>query len=95
MSPENLEKKPYLGEAADVWSCGVILFIMLSGFPPFAVAKRSDWYYNCVRLGKVKEFWAAHHRAPGLQVRQRGGENIKFTLSCVCVWCSMCCSGAI
>ena len=37
VSPEVLAEKPY-GCAADVWSCGVVAFIVLGGYPPFAAA---------------------------------------------------------
>ena len=34
-APELLSNRPYDGSQADVWSCGVVLFIMLTGCPPF------------------------------------------------------------
>jgi serine/threonine protein kinase len=40
MAPEILAHKEYDGAKADVWSAGVVLFIMLAGNPPFQIAKK-------------------------------------------------------
>ena len=34
LSPEVLRKEPY-DKAVDMWACGVVLYILLVGYPPF------------------------------------------------------------
>jgi len=35
MSAEMIEGKAYVGQASDLWSCGVILFALVCGYLPF------------------------------------------------------------
>jgi len=64
MAPEMIRNpKGYDGMKADVWACGVILFIMLAGFPPFQKPDMSDWWFNKLVNGKHALFWQAHSRS--------------------------------
>lgn len=69
MTPENLNHLPQLDVMTDVFSCGVILFIMLTGVPPFGLAIESDWFFNKLKYHHYDEFWKMHAR--NLTVAQR------------------------
>jgi len=43
-------------------AAGVILFIMLAGFPPFQFATKQDWWYQKLQTGRHALFWKAHCR---------------------------------
>jgi serine/threonine protein kinase len=63
MAPEILAHQSYQGDKADVWSAGVVLFIMLGGFPPFQQATLADWWFKAVTLKNYGAFWDAHSRS--------------------------------
>ena len=63
MAPEIISHQAYSGAAVDVWSAGVVLFIMLCGNPPFDIAARTDWWFNAISMNRYDRFWAAHLRA--------------------------------
>ncbi|KAG2212534.1 hypothetical protein INT45_009252 [Circinella minor] len=56
-SPEIVRGKPYLGFAVDVWSCGVILYVLLTGRFPF------DDDHVPRLLAKIKS--GRHRKLPG------------------------------
>merc|ERR1712070_1284534 len=60
MAPEVLSKHRYLGEKTDSWSIGVVLFIMLSGNPPFQIANLQDWWFKQLATNRPERFWKAH-----------------------------------
>jgi len=61
MAPEILERGEYSSKV-DVFASGVILFILVSCFPPFRETRDSDWWFNKIIQGKVNLFWLAHER---------------------------------
>eukprot|EP00953_Heterococcus_sp_UTEX-ZZ885_P021657 12077-Heterococcus_DN1.PRE.1 len=59
--PEVLEGRVgYEGAPADVWCAGVVLFLLLLGHPPFAMANRDDWWYRAYITDRTKAFWDSH-----------------------------------
>jgi len=63
MAPEVMARQGYDGAKADLWSAGVVLFIMLAGCPPFQQAAPGDWWFNAVRSNRHDKFWMAHLRS--------------------------------
>lgn len=63
MAPEIISKQPYSGVKVDLFAAGVILFITLTGHPPFSKAEQKSCpYYRCLSTGKELKFWDAHAR---------------------------------
>ncbi|CAM9149551.1 unnamed protein product [Chrysoparadoxa australica] len=84
MAPEVMQHRPegYQGSKSDIWSLGVVLFIMIAGNPPFALANSSDWWFNAVSNGRYDRFWAAHLRAcPNFPLAAQDLLNQMFTVN--------------
>lgn len=65
MAPEIKEGKQYDGRQIDIFSCGVILFIIVQGIFPFKEAKKDEYFYNLILQGKIEHYW-----------KKVGGQNL-------------------
>lgn len=76
MAPEVVKREPY-GKPVDVWGCGVILFILLSGCLPFYGTK--ERLFEGIIKGKYKVLcWLAGFL---LDTRGCGGMRLAGSLS--------------
>ena len=49
MAPEIKEGKKYDGNKADIFSAGVILFVIVVGLFPFNEASKDDFFWNLLQ----------------------------------------------
>merc|ERR1719498_386596 len=65
MAPEIKEAKTYDGMQIDMFSTGVILFIIVQGIFPFKEAKKDEYFYNLLLQGDFDTYW-----------KKTGGQNL-------------------
>jgi len=57
MAPELHYSKPYSGIKVDMFACGILLFLMMIGRPPFFRAIHKDPFYRHIITGNPEKFW--------------------------------------
>lgn len=61
MAPEIRGGIGYSGQAVDIFAAGIMLFIMMTGRPPFNKATPDDKYYVPFCTGRINKFWEMHN----------------------------------
>jgi len=62
----NLEPTNYIKD--DIFTLGMMLYIMVTGLPPFQQAKKSDKHYKPIALGMHNQFWNEAENRLGYQI---------------------------
>jgi len=57
MTPEQLAGLKYCGRQADLFSSGVVLFMMLTQCQPFQKAATNDHFYRYIAGNRPDKFW--------------------------------------
>ena len=80
-APEILNNSSYTGEKADIFSLGVMLFILCSGFPPFNQAVSDDSLFKMIKSQNFIEFWSIWEEQVGLKFSKELKDLLNLT------WC--------
>jgi len=62
-APEIVKREKNYTKAVDIFSAGVVLFLLLAGYPPFEAAHHTDKWFNPLTLGDSAKFWHYHRKA--------------------------------
>jgi serine/threonine-protein kinase HSL1 (negative regulator of Swe1 kinase) len=86
MAPEVFSCQPYCPRAADVWSCGVILFIMLVEAFPYELPLGNDQRFRYIFSGRVSELlqlWKKQLPADAIDLLNRmlSPQNTRITIA--------------
>jgi serine/threonine protein kinase len=82
MPPEVfLKSEVKSAEKFDIFSLGVILFVMLCGHFPFKTSQAMDPFYKLIRKKKYERFWG-YHEKKGLKVDVELKQLIMSMLDC-------------
>ena len=57
VAPEIIEQKPYDGRKSDIFSLGVILYVIVLFKFPFSKAEKDEYFYKLIFDDKLDEFW--------------------------------------
>lgn len=57
MAPEIKEGKTYDGTQVDLFSVGVIIFIIVQGIFPFKEARKEEYFYNLLLTGQIETYF--------------------------------------
>ena len=57
MAPEIKEGRLYDGREADIFSVGVIIFIIVLGIFPFQEARKEEYFYKLLVNGNYTKYW--------------------------------------
>jgi serine/threonine protein kinase len=57
MAPEIKEGKTYDGTQVDLFSIGVIIFIIVQGIFPFKEARKEEYFYNLLLTGQIETYF--------------------------------------
>jgi len=49
--------------SCDIFAMGVVLFILMTGYPPFKQADANDKWYKYIMKGDYQSFWRAHRNS--------------------------------
>jgi serine/threonine protein kinase len=65
MAPEILRRKKYKGSVADLFTIGIVLFMMVTKKRPFMKASLKDDFYKFLAFNKPEKFWEIHIKGYG------------------------------
>lgn len=57
VAPEVISKKGYDGAKSDIWSCGVVLFVLIAGYLPFHDSNLMEMYRKISKADFKCPFW--------------------------------------
>lgn len=62
MAPEILKREATYGPKVDIFSAGVILFIICTGFPPFRNVQEGSWFWKRWKFEMYAELWDMYEK---------------------------------
>ena len=80
-APEILNNSSFTGNKADIFSLGVMLFILCVGFPPFNQAVADDPLFKMIKSENFVKFWSVWEEQVGIKVSKEFKDLLNLT------WC--------